>query len=242
MPSLIRSCLLASCVVIAACDSSSSSRNPAPEPEPPEPAPEFSAEIRRTEFGIPHIKADDWGSLGYGYGYAYSQDNYCVTMREIVIAGGRSAELMGEAEGDVERDLLFRFLNGSKAEFEEEIVGSLPDNVRSLIRGFAAGMNRYLRDTGVENLAEGDAGCRNANWVFEVDDIDLMQHLRRIALGGSSDQGLVRNALLAVQPPPQAFAASELVELQAPLLASLERAGSDIRPRFGQVGDDWRWD
>ena len=35
----------------------------------------YSAEIRRTEYGIPHILANDYGSLGYGYGYAYAQDN-----------------------------------------------------------------------------------------------------------------------------------------------------------------------
>jgi len=61
----------------------------------------YTAEIRRTDYGIPHIKADDWAGLGYGFGYAYAQDNFCVTMREVVIATGRSAELMGENEGDV---------------------------------------------------------------------------------------------------------------------------------------------
>jgi hypothetical protein len=30
----------------------------------------YSAEIRRTEYGIPHIVASDYASLGYGYGYA----------------------------------------------------------------------------------------------------------------------------------------------------------------------------
>jgi acyl-homoserine-lactone acylase len=35
----------------------------------------YSAEIRRTEYGIPHILASDYGSLGYGYGYAFAQDN-----------------------------------------------------------------------------------------------------------------------------------------------------------------------
>ncbi|MDD2713468.1 MAG: penicillin acylase family protein, partial [Simplicispira sp.] len=37
----------------------------------------YSAEIRRTAMGVPHIKAKDWGSAGYGYGYAQAQDNLC---------------------------------------------------------------------------------------------------------------------------------------------------------------------
>ena len=39
--------------------------------------PAYQVEIRRTALGIPHLKADDWGSLGYGYGYVQAQDNLC---------------------------------------------------------------------------------------------------------------------------------------------------------------------
>ena len=81
-------------LVLIAC-SDSSNNNPPPTPEPPAPPPEptyeLSAEIKRTEYGIPHITAEDWKSLGYGFGYAYSQDNYCVTMKEMVYASGRSS-------------------------------------------------------------------------------------------------------------------------------------------------------
>ena len=35
----------------------------------------YSAEIRRTTMGVPHITANDWGGLGYGY--AQAQDNLC---------------------------------------------------------------------------------------------------------------------------------------------------------------------
>ena len=36
-----------------------------------------SADIRRTSFGVPHIRADNERGLGYGIGYAYAQDNLC---------------------------------------------------------------------------------------------------------------------------------------------------------------------
>ena len=81
--------------LLACSDSNNNPPPPAPAPEP-EPTFELNAEIRRTEYGIPHVVADDWQSLGYGFGYAYAQDNYCVTMREIVYASGRSSELFGE--------------------------------------------------------------------------------------------------------------------------------------------------
>src|SRR3546814_4440698 len=46
-------------------------------------APHYSAEIRRTTFGIPHIKAADEGSLGFGLGFAYAQVNFCMFAEEM---------------------------------------------------------------------------------------------------------------------------------------------------------------
>jgi acyl-homoserine-lactone acylase len=43
----------------------------------PGPRSPYSAEIRRTAHGIPHIKAGDYGSLGFGYGYGFAEDNVC---------------------------------------------------------------------------------------------------------------------------------------------------------------------
>ncbi|MDQ3204270.1 MAG: penicillin acylase family protein, partial [Pseudomonadota bacterium] len=40
-------------------------------------ADQVSADIRRTSFGVPHIRAANERGLGYGIGYAYAQDNLC---------------------------------------------------------------------------------------------------------------------------------------------------------------------
>lgn len=220
-------------VVSAGCsDSGGGGSTP---PENPSPSPTYSAEIRRTEYGIPHIRAEDWGSLGYGYGYAYAQDNYCVTMREIAIAGGRSAELMG---GDPDRDAFFRYLNGSKEEFRARYFDTQPQFARELARGYAAGMNRYLRATGLENLPGGEAGCRGAGWVYEIDEIDLLQYLRRIGLAGSSDQSIVRDAILAVRGPDgsNGIAAVDRLGVTPFPGRALAGAGRSIRP--SEVGSN----
>lgn len=189
--------LLAACALSSGCDDDNNSGGAAPEVR-------YSAELTRTSYGIPHIRAEDWGSLGYGYGYAYAQDNFCVTMREIVYATGRSAEFMGEAAGDPASDFVFRFLNGSRESFRERFVDVLPARVRELGAGFAAGMNRYLRETGRSNLPEGAAGCRNAEWVYPIDDVDLWMYLRRIALRLSSDESLLRQAVFEANGPDAA--------------------------------------
>ena len=221
--------LILALVLTTAC--SDSSNNPTPQPPPPEPEPEpvfeLNAEIRRTEYGIPHVSAEDWKSLGYGFGYAYAQDNYCVTLREIIYASGRSAELFGEAAGNTGSDFLFRYLNGSDAEFEERFVSQLPQFSRELAEGFARGMNRYLADTGIDNLPEGDLGCRNADWVFEITEIDLFKHMGREALRGSSDNGTFRSALLAVEGPEGEGATGGLSDAQLSQLA--EGAAASVR-------------
>jgi acyl-homoserine-lactone acylase len=222
-------------LLLAACSDSNNSNRQEPV-TPVEPTVTYSAEVRRTEYGIPHIKADDWGSLGYGYGYAYAQDNYCVTMGEIAKAAGRSAELMG-GQGDVGRDLLYRYLNGSKDEFRANFFDVQPQFARDLAVGYAAGMNRYLRETGVENLPEGEAGCRGAAWVYEIDEIDLLQYLRLIGLAGSSDQGIIRDGILRVQGPDgDMLAALDQLGVEPFPGRALAAAGRAIKP--SEVGSN----
>ena len=38
----------------------------------------------------------------------------------------------------------------------------IPEFLQQNLTGYAAGLNRYLAETGVDNLAEGDEGCRGA--------------------------------------------------------------------------------
>src|SRR3546814_14088204 len=58
-------------------------------------APHYSAEIRRTTFGIPHIKAADEGSLGFGLGFAYAQDNFCMFAEEMITVVGERSRYFG---------------------------------------------------------------------------------------------------------------------------------------------------
>ena len=223
-------------VLLSACNDSNNNNNKQEPETPVEPSVTYSAEVRRTQYGIPHVKADDWASLGYGYGYAYAQDNYCVTMGEIAKAAGRSAELMGE-QGDVGRDQLYRYLNGSKEEYRANFFDVLPQFAQDLAVGYAAGMNRYLRETGVDNLPEGEAGCRGAAWVYEIDEIDLFQYLRLIGLAGSSDQGIIRDGILRVQGPDgDMLAALEQLGVEPFPGRALAAAGRTIKP--SEVGSN----
>ena len=55
----------------------------------------YAVEIRRTAYGIPHILAGDFGSLGYGYGYAFAQDNLCVLADRVLTLRGQRSRYFG---------------------------------------------------------------------------------------------------------------------------------------------------
>jgi acyl-homoserine-lactone acylase len=69
------------------------------------------AEIRRTEYGIPHILAHDWEGLGYGYGYAFAQDNICTIAETYVTVDGERSRFFGPDGSYVQEALGIRVNN-----------------------------------------------------------------------------------------------------------------------------------
>lgn len=212
---LLKSLTLAALLLaVAACDDSDRGVAAAPilpgsnnqTPPPPVQTVTYEAELTRTEYGIPHITASDWGSAGYGVGLAYAQDNYCLLMRQILFASGESTQWLGD-QGNEASDLLFKLLSGDEATLRAEWYDPQPDNVKEVINGYIAGYNRYFRDTGVSALPEGDEGCRDAAWAREITIVDLMRFLKKLNLQGSSDNGTIRRIITDTQAPTQPAAA-----------------------------------
>jgi acyl-homoserine-lactone acylase len=48
----------------------------------------YRATITRTEHGIPHIVARDYGSLGFGNGYATAETSICVIADTVITGRG----------------------------------------------------------------------------------------------------------------------------------------------------------
>ncbi|PQM28186.1 acylase [Sphingopyxis lindanitolerans] len=179
-------------------------------------SPHYTAEIRRTSFGIPHIKAADEASLGFGLGYAYAQDNFCMFAEEMVtVAGERSRYFAPEATGgpDIDSgsvradnrtsDYYFRLVN-EPAEVAAAWNGQ-PAPVKARVTGYVAGINRYLADTGAAALP---VACRSKPWVRPLTTDDIMRLMRRYALEGSSLQFV--NELIGARPPAPGAAGAEV--------------------------------
>ncbi|MEZ5569401.1 MAG: penicillin acylase family protein [Halioglobus sp.] len=177
-------------VLLAACSDSSD------DPLNPLPVERYNADIVWTQYGVPHITADDYGSLGYGAGYVYARENFCTLMREYVRAAGDSARYLGD-DGNLNEDLVMKLYNSDTA-VQRMIDEDLPAYVVENLTGYAAGVNRYWRETGVENLAQGEEGCRGAAWAREVTLNDVVRLIHRTVLRAS---GLpLADFIVAAQP------------------------------------------
>lgn len=142
----------------------------------------FEAEIRRTAFGVPHIKANDMGGIGYGYGYASAQDNVCEIADRLLTVSGERAKFLGPGENDanIASDLYHRRMIKSQR-VEALLAGPAgsPDTpsaeARLLAEGYAAGFNRYLKEVGVVGIS--DPRCKGADWVREITALDFWRHM-----------------------------------------------------------------
>ncbi len=103
-------------------------------------APSYSVEVRRTEGGIPHIHARDFGSLGYGTAYAMAQDNLCLMADQFLTYAAERSRFLGPDDGNLSSDFFYQLLI-DRGEAEEPVAA---EQAR-LFRGAAAGYNRYLR-------------------------------------------------------------------------------------------------
>ena len=116
------------------------------------PARDVSADIRRTTFGVPHIRASDERGLGYGIGYAYAQDNLCLLANEVVTVNGERARFFGpdqstlEARNNLASDVFFTWLNTPQA--VAAFWKAQPPQIQQRIEGYVAGYNRYLKEQG----------------------------------------------------------------------------------------------
>src|SRR5688572_22920626 len=122
-------------------------------------APTFRAEIRRTAYGVPHIKAADMGGIGYGFGYASAEDNICEILDRMMTISATRARYLGPGEKDVNINSDFYHQRINQAgEVERLLAGPAnsidtpSEDARALVRGYIAGVNRYVREKGAAGI------------------------------------------------------------------------------------------
>ena len=174
-------------------------------------APEqYHAQIRWTQYGVPHIRAADFGGLGFGAGYAFAEANACLLFDTAVTVRGERSKFFGpdtrvtmgsELIRNADSDVFFKtYFEPDKL---EQAYANGPAEAVSLVRGYAAGANRYIADV---RQREHAGACGSAAWVapLTVRDVILM-----LAQKAALNSGLLFIGAIVHARPPDGTAASE---------------------------------
>jgi len=162
----------------------------------------IKVEIARTAYGIPHVLARDYASLGYGEAYAYLQDNLCLIADKVVTVNGDRSKYFGADETttvaftpvkNFEADLFFK-ANLDIVALRKAFARVSPD-YRNLVRGYVAGYNRYLRDHPAASRPEG---CRE-DWIRPI-NLDDMLRLNEERMIQASGAAWLKQAVAAAPP------------------------------------------
>lgn len=204
----------------------------------------FKANIRRTTMGVPHIKADTLGGAGYGYGYVFAEDNVCLLLEEILTVRGERAKYFGEAAYDlgntgansnIKSDAVYKMIVGPDVVTKSR--DSLDVDMQGMVRGYAAGVSRYVRELKEGKHPGRHATCRSEPWLREITDEDMYLRFYKLALIASSANFL--DGIAEAQPT----AASKRPAPPKPTNKQVEEGLARIAPKFmalrrGEVGSN----
>jgi acyl-homoserine-lactone acylase len=162
----------------------------------------YSAEIRYTSYGVPHIKADSYGDLGYGIGYAHAQENLCTLSEQLMKLKGEKSLYLGAGEGNrnIINDLGYKALG--LAQQADELFALTTPKAQAIMHGYAAGFNRSLAER--NSPEEYPSPCRGAEWVQKISPQDLLAYQLDISLLASGRT--MAPAMAAANPPVSAVA------------------------------------
>lgn len=154
----------------------------------------YNVTVRWTAHGVPHVRAQDWGSLGYGFAYAVATDAVCTLAREFVNIRGEQSKFFGPEAGRREADIFYKAVISEQA--LTHAAARMPKEMAAMQEGYVAGYNRYLADHPADKLP---ASCRNQAWVRPIVASDVV----RMNIGVGIRYGLGRSpAAIANASPP----------------------------------------
>ncbi|ADO67959.1 penicillin acylase family protein [Stigmatella aurantiaca] len=158
------------------------------------PSSRYEAELRYTQYGIPHILAKDLGSAGFGQGYAIAHDRACTLADQIIKIRGERARYFGPGPGDLHLTTDFAFRALDLIGRAQDSLSRMPDDEKALNEGYAAGFNAFLSEPDAASLP-----CAGQPWLAPITPVDLLAWQRYFAVAFSSGQLVA--AIAAAQPP-----------------------------------------
>jgi acyl-homoserine-lactone acylase len=196
----------------------------------------YRATIVRTAYGVPHITARNFGSLGFGYGFALASDNLCTMAQTCVTVQGNrsgyfgpSATVPGPGGGDIPNvlsDIYWRSVTASQVIPRLLAVRTGVSAVEPQVRQLMTGYNNYLASVG-GSRGVPDPTCRGQGWVKPITLLDA--YLVVYQLVDIEDLSSEPDALATAQPPgtPGLLTVTQLRRLGEQEAAGLPDTGSN---------------
>lgn len=153
----------------------------------------YSAQLTRTSYGVAHIVADDWGSLGFGQGYAFAQDRACTLIDQVIKVRGERSKWFGAGDNNTNIDSDFAYRHLGLHDTADTRFGDLPANITEMVQGYVDGFNRELEQEGPHGWCVGEP------WVQPLTTTDLYAYLNDVMLFASA--GVLLNQIATAQPP-----------------------------------------
>lgn len=102
----------------------------------------YEARIIRDDYGVPHIFGKTDGDTAFGLAYAHAEDDFATIQDTLIGSRGMAAQFKGKsvAPTDYLYDL-FKVRETVEAKYD-----SLPETVREVVAGYAAGINLYAAE------------------------------------------------------------------------------------------------
>ncbi|EGX55364.1 amidase [Streptomyces zinciresistens K42] len=189
----------------------------------------LTATVRYTEYGMAHIVAGDYRSLGFGTGWAQAADQVCTLADGFVTVRGERSRYFGpdaatdfslsSAGTNLSSDLYFAGVRraGTVQRLLAQPAPRGPSRqVVDLMRGFAAGYNTWLRQNRIS-----DPSCKGASWVRPVSSLDVASRFYAFAVLGG--QGGSVDDITSARPPSASAAGSRAADVDPGALAKAVR-------------------
>jgi acyl-homoserine-lactone acylase len=196
----------------------------------------FEADVRMTTYGVPHVKANDFASLGFGVAQVFLRENFCVLADQVVTVNGERSKYFGPAGNAIvsfvpvpNRDSDFFY----KSYLDDAALASAytrtTGEVRDLIRGYIAGYNEFVKTLGGSGARHQ---CKTQPWVRPIQEKDFLRLMGDKVILASG--GAFARAIASAQPPlPNApVALANAVQLAKPEKLDRDVVLAQLNPHF----------
>ena len=171
----------------------------------------YKATITRTEHGIPHIVADDYGSLGFGNGFATAETSICLLADTVLTGRGERSRWYGPdgqysdhvtlSASNLQTDTLFGDIRNREVveKLLADPVAGPGEETKAMVRGYVSGINEYLRSIGgSDNIT--DPACKGEPWIKpDATALDLWYGVYAANLLAST--GVFAKEIVEADPP-----------------------------------------